>query len=228
MCLRIERHEPPEAAMKRFLLPALAAALLAPVALEAGEIRAQTNDGKVVLLRDDGTWIYEPEPKKDAPQNGVEKFEKDPKSVAAYKGKRGKFTLYLIPGRWTQKETPSSPDAEVQFAHKDGDVFGMVIAERLEMPVETLKQVAVGRVQKLDKDFKIVEEGKRIVNGRQVLFVIMDANIKGIPLTYFVYYLAGPEGSIQVFTFTGRSLFKEYRQDMQAFLNGFQLAPLPD
>jgi len=214
--------------MQRFLLPAFVAAVLVPVALEAGEIRAKTNDGKFVILRDDGTWIYEPGPKKAAPKKDVEKFEKDPKSIEAYKGKRDKFTLYLIPGRWTQKETPSSPDAEVQFAHQDGDVFGMVIAERVEMPVETLKQVAVGRVQKLDKDFKIVEEGKRIVNGRQVLFLIMDANIKGIPLTYFVYYYAGPEGSIQVLTFTGQSLFKEYKQDMEVFLNGFQLAPLPD
>jgi hypothetical protein len=74
----MQRHKPPEVAMQRFLLPAFVAAVLVPVALEAGEIRAKTNDGKFVILRDDGTWIYEPGPKKAAPKKDVEKFEKDP------------------------------------------------------------------------------------------------------------------------------------------------------
>jgi len=199
--------------MSRLVFSAIVVALVVPVALEAAERRTETNDG---------------EPKNVAPGKGAAEFQKDPHAVEAYKGKRDLFTLYLIPGRWKQKETPSSPDAEVQFSLQDTDVFGLVIVDRAKMPVETLKQVAVGRVQRLDKDFRIVQEGKRIVNGRGVLFVILDAKIKGIPLTYFVYYYTGPEGSIQVLTFTSQSLFKEHKPDMEAFLNGFQLAPLPE
>jgi hypothetical protein len=40
------------------------------------------------------------------------------------------------------------------------------------------------------------------------------------------YYYAGPAGTIQVVTYTGKNLFSEYKDEMQNFLNGFQVAPV--
>jgi hypothetical protein len=129
----------------------------------------------------------------------------------------------LAPGVWKKASKPSHDHAEVEFRHKDGDAMAMIIAERISIPLATLKRAVIGNVRKLDGDAKIVAEEKRMVNGTEVLFLTVNASVQGIPFTYMYYLYSGDAGSIQLMTFTGQNLFKEYRPDMEAFLNGFEI-----
>jgi hypothetical protein len=197
--------------VKRTLCLIATLTLLVLPDLFGADKRARTEDGKDMILRDDGTWHY------------VEEAKKDKKTSDAYKGKRGTFALYLTPGVWKKSEKPSNPVVEVEFIHKDGDVVAMVIAERISIPLTTLKTAAIEYVRRVDKEAKILEEGKRTVNGSEVLFLTINAKAQGIPFTYMYYLYSGEEGSIQIITFTSQNLFKEYRPDMEAFLNGFEV-----
>ena len=89
--------------------------------VRAEEQRAKTADGKEVILRDDGTWAYAAPGKKDKPAAGGE-FKKDKKTELAYTGKRGNFTLSLVPDVWTQLDKPINPLAEVSYKNAEGDV----------------------------------------------------------------------------------------------------------
>jgi hypothetical protein len=178
--------------------------------LSGDDKRAKTEDGREVILKDDGTWYY------------VGAARKDKKASEIYQGKRGTFVLALVPGVWKKAEKTSNAVAEAEFRHKDGDAMAMVIAERLSIPLATLKEIVMRNIRKVDKEAKIVEEEKRTVNGNDVLFLTINAKVQGIPFTYMYYLYSGDAGTIQLLTFTGQNLFKEYKQDMEAFLNGFE------
>jgi len=171
--------------------------------------RAKTADGKEVILRPDGTWSF------------VGEYRRDGKAALAYKAKRGTFAVYLLPDVWKKVEKPDNEAVEVAFEHKDGDIMAFVIAERIEIPLATLKKAAIENVRLVDKDAKVVLDEKRTVNGKEFLCLTQEATVEGIPVTYHGYYYSGDEGSIQVLTWTGRNLFKELRPQMEGFLNGF-------
>ena len=187
--------------------------------------RAKTEEGRDVILHDDGTWVFADEPQEEGDRPLPNEFTKDRKAVLQYRSKRGIFVLDLVPGVWRQAEAPANPAAEVQFTHKDGDAYAMVIAERIFLPLETLKRVALLNMKKVDNDLKIVQEEKRMVNGKEVLSLVVDVQAEGVPLTFYGYYASGDEGSFQVLTWTSQNLFREMKPELEAFLNGFVITP---
>jgi hypothetical protein len=191
-------------------------------ALAVADQRAKTEDGKEVILRDDGTWVYADAPTKAAtkPKAGGE-YVKDKNARLAYTGKNGNFALYLVPNRWRQSPMPNNPDAEAQFIHKDGDSMAMVISERISIPVDVLKNVALEKMRSVDKDARVVNEETRNVNGKEVMCLTTNVIAQGVPFTFYAYYFSGTEGSIQIVTWTGQNLFKEVKPELEAFLNGF-------
>jgi hypothetical protein len=197
--------------MKRASGLVLVVAMLIVPGLFAAEKRAKTEDGRDVILRDDGTWYY------------VGDVKKVQKAAETYRGKRGTFTLSLAPGVWRKLAKPTIPVSEVEFAHKDGDAMGVIIAERISVPLATLKNAVLNNIRNAAQEVKLVEEEKRTVNGVEVLFLAVNAKVQGIAFTYFYYLYTGEAGSIQILTFTGQNLLKEFRPDMEAFMNGFEL-----
>ncbi len=177
------------------------------------EQRARTTDGREVILRDDGTWVY-------AEQAKGSNLQHAKNAVLQYKGKHETFALYLPPNLWKVKPG-ANEELEVSFQHKDGDAFAMVIAERIAIPIEALKKVVLDNLKEAAADAAIVKEEKRKVNGTDGLCLTMKATVEGIPFTYYGYYYSGPAGSIQVITVTGQNLFEEFKPDLEKFLNGF-------
>ncbi len=184
--------------------------------------RARTEDGRVVILRDDGTWVYAEEMKETRGEAAALKvYSKSPNARKQYQGRRGTFALYLEPGVWLELNEQINPDAEVSFRHRDGDTLVMVIAERLQIPLQTLKQIAIDNAKAGSDRVEVVSEEMRMVNGNEILCLKMNLETQGIQFTFYNYYYSGPEGAIQVVTWTGSNLFREFEQDMSNLLNGF-------
>ena len=214
--------------MKSCKVMAVLAGVLSIAVLMGADRKAKTEDGKEVILRDDGTWVYADAVKKDkkGQKEGVEpkkEYKKPTNAKLQYKGKRGTLAIYLVPGMWETMAKPPSPAAEVGFRNKEGDMFALVVAERIIVPLEILKRVALENAQKLDQNARIIKEEKRIVNGNEVLCLIMSAKPQGMAMTYYNYYYSGKEGSIQVITWTGENLFEEVKPELETFLNGFEI-----
>ena len=53
---------------------------------------------------------------------------------------------------------------------KEKDLYGMAIVEAFEIPLETLRNLALENGKSVAPDLKVVEEEYRIVNGNKVLF----------------------------------------------------------
>src|SRR4051812_44443765 len=106
--------------MRIALLTSLVAALCVSSTARAADIRAKTDDGREVLLKEDGTWSFI---KPTAGAAAVSSIVKEKDATLAYEGKRKTFAIHLKPGTWTKADKPVNPIAEVMFVHKDGDLY---------------------------------------------------------------------------------------------------------
>ena len=190
--------------------------LSAACALAAGPNEATTDDGRKVILHPDGTWEY-----KDAPQNLESGAGNKPEGATKlYKSKKGFYEIWVNPDMWKMSPTAEGEEAEYNFTHKSGDAYAVIIAERIPIPTETLKDVALENARAVAPDAKITSQNYVEVNGVQVLNLQIDGTIQGIKFTYFGYYWGGKAGALQVITFTGQTLFEELKPDMKEFLDG--------
>ena len=197
----------------------LAVALLlaaAPAASAQVPTRATTEDGRKVLLYPDGTWKAQPSAPAQ-PASG-KAFARAAAATERIDLLRGGMALFVDPAKWRQ--APSEDPAKISFRHATGEAYGMVVAERLAIPLARLKEIAISNAREAAPDVRVSFEESRRVNELEVLAMQMEGTIQGIPFTYYGYYYSGPQGSVQLLTYTGSNLFVEYKPEFEDFLNG--------
>lgn len=181
------------------------------------DIPAITDDGRKVILKKDGTWKFY-SATKPAQTTSRGSYNKSDEATSMFKAKGDKLLVWYNPVKWHQKK--SSDSEKPTFIHKDGDVYGMVIAERFSMTPDALKEMAIKNAQNAAPDTKVVHEDNRIVNGKKVLCLRMEGTIEGVQFLYYGYYYAGKAGIVQLITYTAQNLYSEYESEMTEFLNG--------
>lgn len=205
--------------MRKVILTAL---ILISVQLVNAQINAVTETGDQVILNEDGTWKYlndsidEPT---EIPTNPTEFFA-DKKSSFLVKSKRTNIGIYINPKDWGFTKGTETDVYELQFQKKGGDLYAMLISEKIQIPLETLKNIAITNAKKALKNFKIEREEYRTVNGLKVFMMQMSGTIQGMKIVYYGYYYSSANGTIQLLTYTGESLFESYMNDIEVFLNG--------
>ena len=138
-------------------------------------------------------------------------------------GSKVKYKVNYNSSRWDVMNTATKEAFEYQFTHKDGDVYAMVIPERIQVSIDTLLELAQENAKKEMPDFKILFEGKTTIQDKEFSVLKMQGTIDGIPLVYYGYYYSGAEGSIQFVTSTYQNLFQQYEGDMKDLLEGLRI-----
>ncbi len=205
--------------MKNFLLTTL---VMFSLTLGYGQIKAVTENGDEVTLWDDGTWGYddlEMEEDTEILMNPAT-FTKGERANFLLKSSRNDFGFYLNPKDWSFIKDGSNPSAEYELHLKSGDLYGMIISEQLEIPLETLRGIAVSTAKAAAPDLRVVNEEYRMVNGMKVLHLQMNGTMQGIKFSYYGYYYSNENGTVQFVTFTSQNLIESYREQCDALLNG--------
>ncbi len=179
------------------------------------DLKAKTETGRQVELKSDGTWKFLDSKPTTAAAGAYQKSE-NAKNV--YTAKGGKVSLYFDSTKWIQEK--SDDPEKISFEYREGDLYGLMISERLALPISTLRDIAIKNAQSAAPDVKVVHEENRKVNGVNLLCMQMNGTINGIKFTYYGYYYAGKSGSIQLLTYTSQNLFQESLPAMTEFLNG--------
>jgi len=185
--------------------------------------KAITELGEEVILFEDGTWKYQSKDQieeKKIPTND-KKFVKDEKSSFLLKSSKLNVGFWLDPKVWTFKKGVKNEDAEYEMHLKDGDLYAMIITEKMEIPLETLKTLAFENGKEAAPDLKIEKEEFRNVNGKNLLFLQMSGTIKGIKFTYYGYYYSNANGTVQYITYTSQSMLSKFVGECEKLLNGF-------
>ncbi len=197
--------------------------LLTVAVLGQAQISALTESGDKVILYDDGTWEYADqrnEELKEITENPA-KFTKGKNSGFLVKSKKMKVGVWLDSKKWRFEKAESTEPAEFQFNLKNEDLYGMLITEKIEIPLERLQSIAIQNAREAASDIKVLNEEYRTVNGTKVLMMQMSGTIQGIQFTYYGYYYSNKEGSVQFITYTSKSLFEDYKNEIEELLNGF-------
>ena len=205
--------------MKKIIFTEL---ILLSMQLANAQINAITDSGDEVVLYDDGTWEYLNDSMVTAseiPENSKE-FITDKKSTFLVKSKKLNIGIWINPKTWSFSKGTDKDAYEFQFQKKGDDLYAMLIAEKTQIPVETLKEIAISNAKDAAPDIKVIKEEYRNVNGKRVFMMQMAGTIQGIRFTYFGYYYSNSNGTIQLLAYTGENLFSEYQAEIELFLNG--------
>lgn len=206
--------------MKRIIL--LLFCLLSIIIVRAQQ-KGVTERGEEIILYDNGTWKYENEEdlvKTEIPTN-PKAFIKEDHLTFLLKSSKINVGFWLNPKTWSFKKATDNPEAEYELQLKDGDLYAMVISEKVEIPLETLKSIAIENGRAVAPDLKIVKEEYRTVNGLRVLLLQLNGSMQGIKFSYYGYYFSNPNGTVQFITYTSQNLLDSYKKDCELLLNGF-------
>ena len=183
--------------------------------------KAITDTGAEVLLYDDGTWKYvNLVLENKALATNPNKFKKDKKASFLLKSSRASIGFYLDPELWSFSKAEANTDAEYELQLKGQDLYGMIISERIEIPLATLREMALENGRLAAPDLEVKKEEYRIVNGEKVLMLQLDGTMQGIEFSYFGYYFSCDGGTVQFVTYTSQNLLEEFRPIAENLLNG--------
>ncbi len=182
---------------------------------------ATTDDGKRVLLHDNGKWEYVKEDVDSAAgQSNLKSYTKPATAKTLAKSEKNNFAVWYDNKKWKIDEDPSNEASEFSFRLLKGDGYAMAITERIEIDINNLKEVALANARNAAPDITLEKEELRIVNGKKVKFLQMSGTASGVKFTYVGYYYSDESGTIQLVCFTGRNLLKVYLKDFEELLNG--------
>jgi hypothetical protein len=190
--------------------------------LSHAQINAVTENGDEVLLYKDNTWKYSNESLNETVEilRNDKPFTKEKKSSFLVKSSKTNLGVWINPKEWGFSKSKTDSPSEFNFNHKQLDVYGMLIAEKTEVTVEALTDIAYENALEAAPDIKIVEKEYRTVNGLEVIMMKMKGTIQGIKFIYFGYYFSNAQGAFQFLTYTSQNVFNEYKNDMLHLLNG--------
>ncbi len=186
------------------------------------EQKAITDKGEEVILYDDGTWEYLNKSQDESSKISINnrEFTKLKNATFLLKSKKNNIGLWIDPKKWKFKKAVSNEAAEYELSLKGKDLYGMIITERIEIPMESLVKIAIQNAQNVAPDIQVVNKEYRMVNGNKVIQIQMKGTMQGIKVVYYGYYFSNSKGSTQIVTYTSQGLFKSLLNEIEDFLNG--------
>jgi hypothetical protein len=197
-------------------------ALVLPFAAQGQQTpsRATRADGSAVILFPNGTWRPDSTVKAEVIVGAPKEYTAPAADSAVLDLGHG-VKLRYNPVKW--QATPSKITGREQLRNVSGDGYAMTITERLVVPMASLKKIVLTNAQNAAPDAEIVFDEQRKVNGANVEAMQLTGTTQGIPFRYFGYYFTGKAGTVQIITYTGDSLFADYKADFEELLNGLQI-----
>ena len=132
------------------------------------------------------------------------------------------ISLRYDPDRW-REATPDN-DGHLALVHSSGEGHALVIAERIAVPRGSVEDVALANAQSVDPNAKVVFRQQRRVNGVDVRFLKIEADVNAVPMIYWGCFYGGEYGTVQVVAYTARTLLPEYEKEFMDLLSGFMVS----
>ncbi|SRR5258706_3190612 len=184
--------------------------------------KAVTETGEEVILYDNGTWKYVNDSARVKIQIPVNPkvFKKSSNSTFLLKSTRTEIGIWIDSKKWTFKKAANNEDAEYELQLKGKDLYGMIITEKIEIPLESLKDIAIENAKSVASDIEVSKQEYRTVNNKKVLFMQMNGTTQGVKFSYYGYYFSNANGTVQLVSYTSQKLMTDLSGDAEEFLNG--------
>ena len=188
------------------------------------QIKAITESGDEVLLYESGTWEYVDDKladKEEVIPINDKKFYKNKNATFLVKSNNINIGIWINPKEWSFEKTGENESTEFSFQKRNETLYAMIITENIELPIESLKDIALQNAKNASPDAKIVFQEYRYVNDTKIFYMHIKGTIQGIKFYYVGYYYSDENGTTQFIAYTTQNLFEQYKNDMLELLNGF-------
>lgn len=205
--------------MKNIILPILFLILSMPL---FSQQTAVTETGDVVILYDNGTWSYLQKDTisvEDIAVNPV-RFTKSTTSLFLLKSTRVNVGCYINPEKWSFAKTKENEAAEYEINNMKLGLYGMLITEKLDLPLESLANIALDNARDAAPDVEVTEKEYRYVNGLKVLMMRMTGTIQDIRFSYYGYYYSTKNGATQYLVYSSEEIVNQNLSEIEELLNG--------
>ena len=181
------------------------------------------DSGKEVELFDDGTWKYVITDLSGSIKIDTVILNKLRESDYLIKSAKLKYGIWINKKKWAYEKNKDEEVTPTEYSFRllGQDAYGMIISERIEIPVDNLLDIAFQNAQQAAPDIKLITKELRQINGNLVYFMQMEGTIQGVKFVYLGYYYSDKDGSIQFLTYTSQNMLKQYKAEMETLLNGF-------
>ena len=183
---------------------------------------AVTETGNLVILYDNGTWTYmhkDSLTSTEVPVNS-EKIYVNPTSLFLLKSSRINMGCYIDTSKWTIKRLGDSEAAEFEINNMESGLYGMLITEKLNLPLESLANIAIDNARNAAPDVKVIDKQYRTVNGLKIMMMHMTGTIQEIKFSYYGYYYSTPAGATQFLVYSSDEIMKTHIAEIEELLNG--------
>jgi hypothetical protein len=195
------------------------------IAVLQAQVKALSETGNQVLLYDNNTWELVEAPIEEVieiPFNNQE-FKKSANATSFLKSEIIPVGLYIDPTKWNFNLAVATEFAEYEFQLKTGNLYGMLITEKIGMTLEDLRNAAIVNAKAVSSDLEIVKEEYRIVNGIKMLLLQLEGTSNGGKFSYYGYYHSNHEGTLQLITYSAQNIAPDFLAVCEEFLNGLVL-----
>ena len=149
------------------------------------------------------------------------KFKKSSSANFELKSTTTDISIFLDPKKWTFKKEADGEAAEYSFQNKEGNIFGQLITETLQMTLEQLADVALINAQSFAPDTRVIKKEYRTVNGEKMIYMEMEGSSNNLTFIYFGYYFSNKVGLNQLVVYTlANNADKKLIKTTETFLNG--------
>lgn len=193
--------------------------------LADAQIKALTDEGREVILYNNGTWKFidkDFKPANEIKMNNVVFVKKSNQSFLV-KSKLVDVGVHINPQEWSFNAESNTSAKEYDFMTKDQSAFGFLITEKIEAELSNLRQVALINARKVGPDVHETYADYRMVNGQKLLCLKFECTIQDIAFSYMGYYYAQNGGIAQLVVGTTQKQFKQMESKIEEFLNGLVL-----
>ena len=183
---------------------------------------AVTETGEMVVLYEDGTWTYLHKDSiavEEIPMN-PNKYSKSIDSPFLLKSTRINMGCYIDPVKWTFKRAEENEAAEYEINNMELGLYGMMITEKLDLPLESLANIALDNARDAAPDVTVIKKEYRMVNGLKVLMMRMTGTIQNIKFSYYGYYYSTSMGATQFLVYSSEDLVDKNLGEIEELLNG--------
>lgn len=183
---------------------------------------AVTQTGEQVTLYNDGTWVYVHKDTINTNEILINsnKFSKSDSSDFLLKSTRLNIGCYFNPKKWSFKRGEDTDAAEYEINDIPTGLYGMMITEKLDLPLESLANIALDNARDAAPDVKVMQKEYRIVNGLKVLMMRMTGTIQNIKFSYYGYYYSTAHGATQFLVYSSADIVDQHIADIEVLLNG--------
>ena len=148
-------------------------------------------------------------------------FNKPKESSFLVKSTTNKSAFWINTNKWSFSKTKNDTKAkEYEFRLKGKDLYGLAITEEIEIPLQSLTDIALSNAQDVGPDIKILKKEYRTVNGKKVIYMEMGGTMQGMKITYLGHYYSDTYGTTQFLVYTATNLIGKYKPEINRFLNG--------